>query len=454
MTAALLACMILALFAALLSGMPAMLAIGGVPLLFALAAMPFGLFDPALLHAFAGRVEGMMENAPLAAIPLFVLMGAILDRSGLSARMLAAIAGLAGGSPRRLALAVLAVSALLAATTGVVGATIVMLATVALPGMLRAGVDQRQASGLIAASGTLGQLIPPSILLILLADQVSNAAAEAARRAGNFAATPVAIGDLFAACVGPGLLLIGLYAAWIVFALARRPAHSAAPASRYKAGEILPAFAPPLLLIACVLGSILAGIATPTEAAGAGAAGALILAALSAHRPALKEMMLQAGLDTVRLTGVVFSIVLAASMFALVFRGFGGDLLIESALTGLPGEAGVALLAVLAAVFLLGFMLEFIEIVMIVVPVAGPVLFALGVDPLWFAVLLALNLQTSFLTPPFGLALFYFRAAAPAEVSTVALYRGVVPYVGLQLLALFVVWLFPTLATWLPAQLL
>lgn len=453
MSVVLLVCMILALFAALLCGVPAMLAIGGVPLLFALAAIPFAMFDPALLHAFAGRVQGVMENAPLAAIPLFVLMGAILDRSGLSARMLAAIADLAGGSQQRLALAVLGVSALLAATTGVVGATIVMLATVALPGMLRAGVDGRHASGLVAASGTLGQLVPPSILLILLADQVSNAAAEAARRAGDFSAGPVAIGDLFAACVLPGLVLIGLYAAWIVFALPRRPAAAAPHFPRSGAGEILRAFAPPLLLILCVLGSILAGITTPTEAAGAGAAGALAMAALSAQRPRLARMLLDAGLDTVRLTGIVFSIVVAASMFALVFRGFGGDGLIDAALAGLPGEAGVALFAVMLAVFVLGFMLEFVEIVMIVVPVAGPALFAQGVDPLWFAVLLALNLQTSFLTPPFGLALFYFRAAAPAEISTGTLFRSVVPYVALQLLALALVWLAPELATWLPGKL-
>jgi tripartite ATP-independent transporter DctM subunit len=452
MTLLLLALMLAAMFGALFTGMPAMLAIGGAPLVVALVASLFGLFDPTLLQAFPSRVYGIMESGSLAAIPLFVLKAAILDHSGVAARMLAAMSELAGGSPRRLGLAVLAVAALLAASTGLVGATIIILATIAMPGMLKAGVGDRQASGLVMACGTLGQIMPPSILLILLAELISNASAEAARRSGSFAVIPVTVSDLFAAAILPALVLVCLYALWILltFGRAAAPARSS---SNVDTMRLFRTFAPPLILILCVLGSILAGIATPTESASVGVLGAALLAIFSRDRPPLLAIARRAGLDTARLTGVIFSIVVASSLFTLVLRGFGGDMLVEQGLLALPGEAGVALLVVLAVVFLLGLVLEFVEIATIVVPIAGPVLFALGVDPLWFAILLAVNLQTSFLSPPVGLSLFYFRSAAPASISTATMWRSVVPYIAMQLVAVIAVWLFPTLATWLPQAL-
>jgi tripartite ATP-independent transporter DctM subunit len=452
MTVLLLAIMLAAMFGALFTGMPAMLAIGGAPLAVALIATLFGQFDMALLQAFPSRVYGLMESGSLVAIPLFVLKAAILDHSGVASRMLSAMSELAGGSPRRLGLAVLAVAALLAASTGLVGATIIILATIAMPGMLKAGVGDRQASGLVMACGTLGQIMPPSILLILLAELVSNASAEAARRSGSFAIVPVTVSDLFAAAILPALVLVCLYALWILLTFGRAPGRPRLPGS-VDALRLFRTFAPPLILILCVLGSILAGIATPTESASVGVLGAALLAIFSRDRPPLLSIAWRAGLDTARLAGVIFSIVVASSLFTLVLRGFGGDLLVEQGLMALPGDAGLALLVVLAVVFLLGLVLEFVEIATIVVPIAGPALFALGVDPLWFAILLAVNLQTSFLSPPVGLSLFYFRSAAPVSVTTATMWRSVVPYIGMQLVAVLAVWLFPALATWLPQAL-
>lgn len=450
----LLVLMLLAVLAALLAGVPVILAIGGVPLLFALAGALTGGLDPALLMALPSRIYGIMANSLLMSVPFFVLMGVVLDRSGIAGAMLAAMTRLARGSPVRLSLAVLAVSTLIAASTGIVGATIVMLATIALPGLLRAGVPPTSASGLVCASGTLGQIIPPSIMLILLADQVSNAWIEGQRAAGNFAAEPVTVSDLFAAAILPGFLLAALYGLWIVLTLRgkRSAVPDVKPVDGTAAGNAAAAVLPPVLLIVFVLGSILAGIAAPTEAASLGAAGAILLALLRRESGRMAALG-AAVMDTVRLTGVIFGIVIAASVLSLVFRGFTGDELVEDWLTGLPGAGGNALIAVMAAIFLLGFVLEFVEIIYIVIPVAAPILFAAGIDPLWFAILVAMNLQTSFLTPPFGLALFYFRSAAPAEITTAILYRAIIPFVGIQLVALALVWAFPAIAIWLPQAL-
>jgi len=501
-----LAAMFLALFAGILSGIPAMLAIAGVPLVSAFIAAQFGLFDLNFLNFFPARVWGVMTNTLLMAVPLFVLMGVLLERSNLAEAMLRILARMLGGSPRGMALSVLVFSALIAASTGIIGATVVMLVLISLKPMLDAGVHKRQASGLICASGTLGQIIPPSIILVLLGDQIGNTYLEAQQRAGNFAPQPVSVADLFAGAMVPGLVLVGLYALWLLFTL--RPAKGAVRArgEGVPLADILFTFLPPLLLILAVLGSILGGIATATEAAGLGAVGALLMAAfatarargervliaaagLSAFALVMLRMagfgraaldspagmlalvaafaialgvlaagarlwrgrMLQGALvETIRISGMVFGIVIAASMLALVFRGFGGDRTVSAMMAALPGGDWGALFLVMGVVFVLGFILEAVEIIYIVVPLLGPAVLGTDISPVWFAVLLAMNLQTSFLTPPFGFALFYFRSVAPASISTVDVYRGVIPFVLLQLLALALIIAFPALATWLP----
>ncbi|MGY6633100.1 MAG: TRAP transporter large permease [Alkalilacustris sp.] len=499
--------MLAGLFAGILSGIPAMLAIAGVPLVTALVASAFGAFDVGFLSFFPARVWGVMTNTLLMAVPLFVLMGVLLERAQLAERMLGVLARMLGGSPRGMALAVLAFSAMIAAATGIIGATVVMLVLVALGPMLAAGVPRARASGLICASGTLGQIIPPSILLVLLGDQIGNTYLEAQQRAGNFAPQPVSVGDLFAGALIPGLLLVALYAGWVAFTL--RPARGGprpAPPAPVPWSEVATVFAPPMLLIVAVLGSILAGVATATEAAGLGAVGALLMAghARIEHRwgralmaaagaaafglvalrmaglgraaldsPAGLAAALAAGLialgvvvaaaklwrvrllqgavgETMKISGMVFGIVIAASMLALVFRGFGGDRQVAGLMAALPGGELGAVLVVMAIVFVLGFILEAVEIIYIVVPLLGPAILGTDISPVWFAVLLAMNLQTSFLTPPFGFALFYFRSVAPRDITTPEIYRGVAPFVGLQLLALAVLLAFPGLATWLP----
>ncbi len=502
-----LAVMLLALFGAILSGIPAMLAIAGVPMITALIAAQFGVFDAGMLAFFPARVWGIMNNTLLMAVPLFVVMGVLLERSRLAENMLSVLSRMLGGSPRGMGLAVLAFSAMIAAATGIIGATVVMLVLVALTPMLNAGIPKQRASGLICAAGTLGQIVPPSILLVLLGDQIGNTYLNAQQRAGNFAPQPVSVGDLFAGALIPGLILVLLYGLYLLFALrpergAVRPAR-AAPVTW---GEVAFTFLPPVLLIVSVLGSILAGVATATEAAGLGAVGAALMAAFMRDRgrigrgliaaaglsafalvalriagvgraaldtPAGAAALLAAGLiavgtgaailrlwrggllgsalgETMRISGMVFGIVIAASMLALVFRGFEGHILVESLMQDLPGGEFGALILIMLIVFLLGFILEAIEIIYIVVPLLGPAVLGGDISPVWFAVLLAMNLQTSFLTPPFGFALFYFRSVAPREITTMDIYRGVIPFVALQIAALAILLTFPALATWLP----
>ena len=501
--------MFLGLFAGILSGVPAMLAIAGVPLVFAVIGSLFGAFDLAFLNFFPARIWGIMSNSLLMAVPLFVLMGVFLERSNLAENMLGVLARMMGGSPRGMGLSVLLFSAMIAAATGIIGATVVMLVLVALKPMLEAGIPQHRASGLICASGTLGQIIPPSILLVLLGDQIGNTYLEAQQKAGNFAPDAVSVGDLFAGALVPGLVLVALYAAYLLIVL--RPAKGARqPVRRQNVPlrEIVFTFLPPMLLILAVLGSILAGVATATEAAGLGAVGALLMAAfVSTGNRTLRVLLAAAGLaafalvalrvaglgragadtaagalallaavliaagtlaaglklmrsgllapvlgETIKISGMVFGIVIAASMLALVFRGFGGDHLVSALMKGLPGGPFGALMAVMAVVFLLGFILEAVEIIYIVVPLLGPAILGTDISPVWFGVLLAMNLQTSFLTPPFGFALFYFRSVAPRSISTGAIYRGVIPFVLLQLVALALLVAVPGLATWLPAK--
>jgi tripartite ATP-independent transporter DctM subunit len=445
-----LALLLLGLFAGLASGFPVAFVLGGVALLVAGLGMALGNFDASFLEAFPNRLFGVMTNETLVAVPLFVFMGIMLERSRIAESLLEAVASLFGRKRGGLVVAVLLVGALLAASTGIVGATVVAMGLISLPTMLRNGYCPRLASGAICASGTLGQVIPPSIVLVLLGDQLGNAYQQAQLKQGIFAPESVSVGDLFAGALLPGLGLVGLYLAYVLWVAWRQPER--APALRditpRSAGDLAKAILPALTLIGLVLGSILAGIATASEAAAVGAVGATAFAALYG-RLGFKRLF-EVGTETVKVTAMVFAILVGAALFSLVFRGYGGDELVHEALTALPGGKWGAVVAVMLLMFLLGFVLDFIEIIFVVVPIVGPVLLALGVDPVWLGVMMAINLQTSFLTPPFGFALFYLRGVAPPEVLTSDIYRGVVPFIGLQLLMLALVAAFPVLATGLP----
>jgi len=455
MATALVLLLVLTLAAALLAGYPVAFTLAGVALLFAALGTVLGSFDPGLLQAYPNRVFGIMGNATLLAVPLFVFMGAMLERSKLAADMLEAVAGLFGRRTGGLAVAVLLVGALLAASTGIVGATVVAMGLIALPVMLRHGYCPRLASGTLCASGTLGQIIPPSVALVLLGDQLGNAYQQAQLKLGNFTPRSVSVGDLFAGALLPGIGLVLLYLLYVLWVAWRHPERAPAlPAealARRSLAGLAAALLPALLLMLAVLGSILAGIATPTEAAAVGAIGAVLYAAAS--RRLSLALLREVARQTVSISAMVFAILLGASLFALVFRGLGGDDLVHEALTGLPGGRVGALLVVMLMMFLLGFILDFIEIVFVVVPIVAPVLFVLGVDPVWLGVMMAVNLQTSFLTPPFGFALFYLRGVAPPELATADVYRGVVPFIVLQLLMLVLLSVWPELATWLPGLL-
>lgn len=444
----------LGLAAGLALGLPVAFTLAGVALLFAGIGIATGHFDPTYLDAFPNRIFGTLGNETLLAVPLFVFMGVMLERSQLAERLLTAMAALFGSVRGGLAISVMLVGAVLAASTGIVGATVVTMGLIALPTMLRAGYDPRLACGTICSAGTLGQIIPPSVILVLLGDVLGNAYQKAQLDQGIFAPKTVSVGDLFAGAVIPGLLLVGAYLVYLVMNAWLRPASAPAlpAAMRPKAGalELAKALLPPLLLVLAVLGSILGGIATPTEAAAIGAVGATLLAALSGGLT-LKALR-ETAEKTALVTSMVYAILIAAALFSLVFRGYGGDDAVHHWLSSLPGGVIGALILVNLAVFLLGFLLDFIEIVFIVVPLIAPPLLAMGVDPIWLGVMLAVNLQTSFLTPPFGFALFYLRGAAPPSIDTTDIYRGVVPFIGIQLLVLLMLALFPGLATWLPTQ--
>ncbi len=447
--------MFAAVFAALLAGYSVALTLGGVALLFAFAGIASGSFDAADLGFLPGRLFGIMTNQTLLAVPLFVFMGVMLERTRIADRLLTSASTLMGRLRGGLGLAVILVGMLMAASTGIVGATVVTMGLMSLPTMLKQGYDARLATGTICATGTLGQIIPPSIALVLLGDVMSNAYQQAQLKLGIFAPKTVSVGDLFAAAIIPGLVLVLLYTVYLLavarLAPERAPAGPADASTSASLRQLLSGLVPPLVLIVAVLGSILGGLATPTEAAGVGAAGATLLAlgyrALS--RPVLGEV----SRSTLKTTAMVFFILIGASLFSLVFRGYGGDDLVHAAFTNMPGGAWGALAITLLVIFLLGFMLDFIEIIFVVVPIVGPVLLAMGIDPIWLGVLIAINLQTSFLTPPFGFALFYLRGVAPPEVTTSAIYRGVVPFVALQLALLGAVLGWPALATWLPGVL-
>ena len=446
----------LAVCLVLMAGYPVAFSLAGTALAFAFIGELSGHFDGAFLQALPNRLYGIMTNVTLIAVPLFVFMGVMLERSRVAENLLDTMAEVFGQLRGGLGYSVTIVGMLLAASTGIVGATVVTMGLLSLPTMLRHGYDPRIASGVICASGTLGQIIPPSIVLVLLGDVLSTAYQQAQLDMGIYATDTVSVGDLFTGALIPGLLLVSLYLLWLAFVAHSRP--DAMPAIKQQppattaagslARRVLRGLLPPLLLIIAVLGSILAGIATPTEAASVGAMGAILLAA--SRRQCNLEIFQEVVRSTTRITCMVFLILIGASIFSLVFRGFGGDVVVAELLNSLPGGKIGAMLAVMLLMFLLGFVLDFIEITFVVVPIVGPVLLAMGIDPVWLGIMIALNLQTSFLTPPFGFALFYLRGVAPAEVSTRQIYAGVAPFIGLQLLMLLMLALWPKIVTWLP----
>lgn len=468
--------MFLAVVLILLAGFPVAFTLAGTALAFAGIGIAAGIFDAVFLETLPNRVYGIMTNATLIAVPLFVFMGVTLERARIAEDLLETLSMLMGRVRGGLGIAVILVGTLMAASTGIVGATVVTMGLLSLPTMLKHGYQPSIATGTITAAGTLGQIIPPSIILVLLGDVLSSAYQQAQLKQGIFRPDTVSVGDLFIGALLPGLLLVGLYIAYLLFMAATRPESMPAWRPTLPEGPERPArpdtavtsdslpvrsatrsvwltvacaLLPALLLILAVLGSIVFGFATPTEAAGVGAMGGLLLATARGqlNLSRLKEICH----NTARFTSMVFLILIGASMFSLVFRGFGGDEAIQEFLTGLPGGKVTALVVVMLVMFLMGFVLDFIEITFVVVPIVGPALLAMGIDPIWLGIMIAINLQTSFLTPPFGFALFYLRSVAPAEVLTTDIYRGVLPFVGIQLLALLLIALWPELATWLPA---
>ncbi len=447
--------MFLAVCAVLLLGYPVAFSLGGTALAFAWIGGLFGYFDDAFLQALSNRLYGIMTNQTLVAVPLFVFMGVMLERSRVAENLLDTMAALFGPMRGGLGISVTLVGMLLAASTGIVGATVVTMGLLSLPTMLKRRYDPGVAAGAICAAGTLGQIIPPSIVLVILGDVLSAAYQQAQLDMGVFSPETVSVGDLFVGALLPGLLLVALYILYQVAVARFQPQRMPAlPASERGAdgaallGRVLRVLLPPLLLIVAVLGSILGGLATPTEAASVGAVGAMLLALFQGefNLGTLREVM---G-STTRVTSMVFLILIGASIFSLVFRGFGGDEVVESLLMDLPGGEVGAVAVVMLTLFLLGFILDFIEITFVVVPIVGPILLAMGLDPVWLGVMIAINLQTSFLTPPFGFSLFYLRGVAPESVRTVDIYRGVAPYILIQLLMLGVLGFWPQLATWLP----
>jgi tripartite ATP-independent transporter DctM subunit len=445
--------MFVAVCAVLMAGYPVAFTLAGVALLFALLGTLFGVFDPAFLAAIPNRLYGIIDNGTLIAVPLFVFMGVMLERCRIAEQTLETLGALFGGLRGGLGVAVILVGMLMAASTGIVGATVVTMGLLALPTMMRQGYDTRLATGSICASGTLGQIIPPSIVLVLLGDVLSSAYQQAQLQLGIFSPKTVSVGELFVGALIPGLVLVLLYILYILAIAWLKPER--APPVRQREGhdrlavETLKVLFPPLLLIVAVLGSIMGGFATPTEAAGVGAVGAIGLAL--ARREVTLERLREVMQSTVLVTAMVFLILIGAAVFSLVFRGFGGDDAVHQLLLNLPGGTFGAMVAVMLLMFLLGFVLDFIEITFVVVPIVGPVLLAMGLDPIWLGVMIAINLQTSFLTPPFGFALFYLRGVAPPGVTTGDIYRGVVPFIALQLLMIGLLALWPALATWLPA---
>ncbi|CZF77518.1 Sialic acid TRAP transporter permease protein SiaT [Grimontia celer] len=441
-------------FGVLLVGYPVAFSLGGSALLFAFIGSATGAFDPAFLEAIPNRISGTLSNELLVAIPLFVFMGVMLEKSKIAEDLLDTMGQVFGGLAGGLGISVTIVGMLLAASTGIVGATVVTMGLLSLPSMMKRGYCPRIATGTICASGTLGQIIPPSIVLVLLGDVISSAYQQAQLDQGIYSPESVTVGDLFLGALIPGFVLVGLYIVYLIGVAIFQP-HRVPPipeedrkVSKELFVQVLTVLIPPVMLIVLVLGSILTGVATPTEAASVGSVGAIVLAASKRmfNIAILKEVMR----TTTEVTAMVFMILIGASLFALVFRGFGGDDIVRDFLTSLPGGVFGAMLLVMLVLFLLGFFLDFIEITFVVIPIVAPILLTMGVDPVWLGIMIALNLQTSFLTPPFGFSLFYLRGVAPDSISTMDIYRGVMPFIAIQILVLMMLAYWPSLATWLP----
>ena len=437
----------------LLLGFPVAFTLAGVSLMFGAVGMALGVFDPSNFGALPNRYIGFMTSEVLVAVPLFIFMGVMLERSNIAEQLLLTMGKLFGNLRGGLGMSVIVVGAMLAASTGVVGATVVTMGLISLPAMLRAGYDPKLATGVICASGTLGQIIPPSTVLIFMGDMLSGINSQVQMAKGNFAPTAVSVGDLFAGALLPGFMLVGLYLAYTIFKAITDP--ESCPATPVPPEEkkdllrqVVVSLLPPMLLILSVLGSILGGIATPTEAASVGAVGAMILAALR-WRLSFKTLR-ETTVATATITSMVFVILLGASVFSVVFRLMGGDNLVHEFLANLPGGPLMAVAVVMAIMFVLGFILDTFEIIFIVIPITAPVLLMLDVDPVWLGVIVGVNLQTSFLTPPFGFALFYLRGVAPDDLPTSAIYKGILPFVVLQIIEIAILFAFPSIVTWLP----
>lgn len=444
--------MFLAICLVLLLGYPVAFSLAGTALIFAGIGSLIGNFDTSLLNALPSRIYGVMTNQTLLAVPLFVFMGVMLEKSKIAEDLLTSLSQVFGRMPAGLGIAVTLVGALMAASTGIVGATVVTMGLLALPSMQKRGYNESYSTGVIAATGTLGQIIPPSIALVLLGDVLSSAYQQSQLSQGIFSPETISVGDLFAGALVPGLILVSMY---LLYSLAigffkpqwTPPANTS---DRLKLSVLFLSLIPPLFLMVIVLGSILLGIATPTEAAGIGAFGATIIA-LQKRELTIKTLKMVME-STLSVTSMVFMILIGASIFSLVFRGFGGEELVHSFFKDMPGGQFGAVLTVMLVIFVLGFILDFIEITFVVVPLVAPVLFMMGVDPIWLGIMIAINLQTSFLTPPFGFALFYLRGVTPKSIATNKIYKGVVPFIVMQLILLIILAIWPDLATALPAM--
>ena len=435
----------------LLAGFPVAFSLAGTALIFAGLGVITGTFESAFLGAIPNRLYGDMTNMTLVAVPLFVFMGVLLEKSNLAQDLLSNMAEVIGGFRGSLAISVIFVGALIAASTGIVGATVIAMGLISLPIMLSRNYDPSLSAGTICATGTLGQIIPPSIALVILGDVLSAAYQQSQLSIGNFSARTVSVGDLFMGAIIPGLILVFCYAFYVIIRANLSPKMAPSQVVTIVSGRwkiLLTSLLPPFILITSVLGSILLGIATPTEAAGVGALGAILLAVSKSSLT--RTNLTEAVETTTEITAMVFMILLGSSIFSLVFRGFGGDDLITGIFTELPGGAFGAVLVVMVIIFLLGFILDFIQITLVVVPIVGPALLMLGVDPIWLGIMIAINLQTSFLTPPFGFALFYLRGVAPDTLATKDIYRGVIPFILIQLGVLIALAIFPELVTALP----
>jgi tripartite ATP-independent transporter DctM subunit len=436
----------------LLLGFPVAFSLAGTSLIFAVIGIISGSFEQAFLTGLPNRVYGIMTNTTLLAVPLFIFMGITLEKSRIAEDLLESLSDLFWRLKGGLGIAVMIIGMLLAASTGIVGATVVTLGLLALPTMLKKGYSPEISAGTICAAGTLGQIIPPSIVLVMLGDVISSSFQYAQLSQGNFSPRTVSVGDLFAGALIPGFILVILYLLYISVSgyfypntvnqiMIQKPQSQSIK-------KIFSALFAPLFLIFSVLGSILFGFATPTEAAGIGASGALFISYIRNKMSLLQLSNVMQ--TTLRITSMIFFILIGASIFSLVFRGFGGDDSIRDFLLALPGDKFTAIFIVMLAIFVLGFILDFIEITFVVVPIVAPILLTMNIDPIWLGIMIAINLQTSFLTPPFGFALFYLRGVAPDAISTKQIYLGVMPFVVIQMIMLIILCFFPQLVTWLP----